>query len=93
MKSKAQSDRMKQLEREEHTANKALDHKRSLAKATQEAHAKQDECVKRAREYDKRRQATQMAALREQEALQALGMAKSEEGMAKRALLRVGQVG
>ena len=83
---------MKQLEFEEGTAAKQLSYKRSLAVATQEAHARQEAAQKRARVYEKRRQETQQAALREQEALAALAVAKAEEGAAKRALANVGQI-
>lgn len=84
--------RMKKLDFEEGTARKSLDHKRSIAAAMTEALARQDEALKRARLYEKARQETAQAALREQQALGALAKAKQEEGAAKRALRSVGQV-
>ena len=84
--------RMKKLDFEEGTARKSLDRKRSIESAIMEALTRQDEALKRARLYQKARQETAQAAQREQQALGALAKAKTEEGMAKRALQTVGQV-
>lgn len=84
--------RMKKLDFEESTAQAELNHKRLLSTRMHDAHAAQDVAAKRARLYEMRRQETQQAALREQEALADLARAKADEGTAKKLLKQVGQV-
>ena len=84
--------RMKKLDFEESSAQADLNHKRLLSTRMRDAHAAQDVCAKRQRFYEMRRQETQQAALREQEALGALARAKADEGTAKKLLKQVGQV-
>ena len=83
---------MKRLDFEELAAQKELGVKRALAVQMSEALTAQENANKKARLYEKRRQETAEAAMREQEALTALAKAKQQEGAAKRALRQVGQL-
>ena len=89
---KGGSTQMKRLDFEELAAQKELGVKRALAVQMLEALTAQENANKKARLYEKRRQETAEAAMREQEALTALAKAKQQEGAAKRALRQVGQL-
>jgi hypothetical protein len=89
---KGGSTQMKRLDFEELAAQKELGVKRALAVQMSEALTAQENANKKARLYEKRRQETAEAAMREQEALTALAKAKQQEGAAKRALRQVGQL-